>query len=65
MMENTCKILEYKHVKNGISYRVYDLYDDPDKYIDSGMLNSLLDVIAYCDVNNVREYFDVTYRMVW
>ena len=61
-MENTCKILEYMHTKDGIAFRVYDLYDKPDTYIDSGYFRTLTDIIAYCDVNNVREYFDMTYR---
>ena len=61
---DTCKILEYIHTKDGIIYRVYDLYHNPDKYIAKGKLPAVADVIAYSEANDIREYFDLTYR-IW
>lgn len=64
-MKSTCKILEYRHINNGIAYRVYDLYGNPDAYIDYGMFHTMNDVIEYCEKNDIRDYFDMTYRFVW
>ena len=62
------KILEYIHMKPdkksgySIAYRVYDLYNDPDSFIDCGYFHGMDELISYTENNDITEYQDVTYK---
>ena len=45
-----------------IAYRVYDLYNDPDSFIDCGYFHGMDELISYTENNDITEYQDVTYK---